>query len=232
MPNPLYTYKQQFQAIQFSISTQFISIWPIDRTLSDATTPGQSGPGSVTIRVTLHSLKLQHYWNITILFFSVISRTLVGGEGVLTLCREAVSVFYSPSRPVIILPLSILRMALSISQGELLRCLSLWLDSKFGFRKFPCSSEVFFSYFFFPVCLFDSVRFQYSSQTLSWFDIPIIRLFLFPTFHYQYSTHLNAKFDSYIKVVYHSCAILRTGAVVNQWRCHETSACGQNDLQS
>ena len=35
-----------FQAIQFSISTQFSSIWPIDRTLSGANTPGQSGPGS------------------------------------------------------------------------------------------------------------------------------------------------------------------------------------------
>ena len=35
-----------FQAIQFSISTQFSSIWPIDRTLSDTTTPDQSGPGS------------------------------------------------------------------------------------------------------------------------------------------------------------------------------------------
>ena len=35
-----------FQAIQFSISMQFSSIWPIDRTLSGATTPGQSGPGS------------------------------------------------------------------------------------------------------------------------------------------------------------------------------------------
>ena len=34
------------QAIQFSISTRFISIWPIDRGLSGATTPGQSGPGS------------------------------------------------------------------------------------------------------------------------------------------------------------------------------------------
>ena len=28
------------------MSTQFSSIWPIDRTLSGATTPGQSGPGS------------------------------------------------------------------------------------------------------------------------------------------------------------------------------------------
>ena len=35
-----------FQTIQFSISTQFSSIWPIDRTLSGATTPGQSEPGS------------------------------------------------------------------------------------------------------------------------------------------------------------------------------------------
>ena len=36
----------RFQTIQFSISTQFSSIWPIDRTLSDITTPGQSWPGS------------------------------------------------------------------------------------------------------------------------------------------------------------------------------------------
>ena len=35
-----------FQVIQFSISTQFSSVWLIDRTLSGATTPGQSGLGS------------------------------------------------------------------------------------------------------------------------------------------------------------------------------------------
>ena len=35
-----------FQTIQFSISTLFSSIWPIDRTLSGATNPGQSGSGS------------------------------------------------------------------------------------------------------------------------------------------------------------------------------------------
>ena len=39
-----------FQVIQFSISTQFSSIWPIDRTLSDATTLGHSGPGSMAIK--------------------------------------------------------------------------------------------------------------------------------------------------------------------------------------
>ena len=35
-----------FQTIPFSISTQFRSIWPIDRTLLGAITPDQSGPGS------------------------------------------------------------------------------------------------------------------------------------------------------------------------------------------
>ena len=35
-----------FQAIQFSVSTQFSSIWPIDSTLSGTTTPGQIGPVS------------------------------------------------------------------------------------------------------------------------------------------------------------------------------------------
>ena len=34
------------QPIQFNNSTQFSSIWPIDRTLSGATTPSQSGPWS------------------------------------------------------------------------------------------------------------------------------------------------------------------------------------------
>ena len=49
---------------------------------------------------TPHSLKLQHYWNLTIRLFSVISWTLVGG--VLSLCWEAVSVFWSPSRLALI----------------------------------------------------------------------------------------------------------------------------------
>ena len=35
-----------FQTIQFSISTLFSSIWPIDRNLLGVTTPGQSEPGS------------------------------------------------------------------------------------------------------------------------------------------------------------------------------------------
>ena len=43
-----------FQTIQFSISTQFSSIWPIDMTLLGATTLGQSGTGSNGSEVVLH----------------------------------------------------------------------------------------------------------------------------------------------------------------------------------
>ena len=34
-----------FQTMHFSISTQFSSVWPMDRTLSCTTTTGQSAPG-------------------------------------------------------------------------------------------------------------------------------------------------------------------------------------------
>ena len=44
----------QFQTIQYRISTQFSSIQPIDRALSGATTPGQSGPGSDGNEGVLH----------------------------------------------------------------------------------------------------------------------------------------------------------------------------------
>ena len=49
MPYPfLYIQIVLFQMIQFHISILFISIQPIDRTLSGAATLGQSGPGSIT----------------------------------------------------------------------------------------------------------------------------------------------------------------------------------------
>ena len=47
-------------------------------------------------RSTLHSPKLQHYWNLTIRLLSFISRTLI--RGVLPLCRDPVALFYSPNR--------------------------------------------------------------------------------------------------------------------------------------
>ena len=67
------------QTIQFSIRTQG-SIYRSNRTkLSGASTLGQSGPGSNSNEgCTLHFLKLQHYWNLTIRLFNVISRTFVG----------------------------------------------------------------------------------------------------------------------------------------------------------
>ena len=44
----------QFQTIQFSISTQFSSILPIDKTLLGDITLGQSGPGSDGNERVLH----------------------------------------------------------------------------------------------------------------------------------------------------------------------------------
>ena len=82
-----------FQTIQFSISTQFSSILTIDRTLSGVTTAGQSVPGSDGNKGVL---RISQSSSITIRLFNVISWTLV--ERVLQLCRDAVSVFCSPSR--------------------------------------------------------------------------------------------------------------------------------------
>ena len=64
-----------FQTIRFSIRTQFSSIWTIDRALSGATTPGQSGPESdVSEKGTPHSR------GVAIRLLSFIIRTLVGGS--------------------------------------------------------------------------------------------------------------------------------------------------------
>ena len=46
-------------------------------------------------RVSSHSLKLKHCWSLSIRFFKVIYRTLIGG--LLPLYRDAISAFYSPS---------------------------------------------------------------------------------------------------------------------------------------
>ena len=90
--NYLHTFKCQtvlLQIIQFSMSTQFISIWSIVRTLSGATTPGQSGPGSDgnkgVFRITQSS-------SITIRLLRVISRhSLVGGSYFAALIRSVYS---------------------------------------------------------------------------------------------------------------------------------------------
>ena len=83
-----------FQTIQFGVITQSSFIWPIDRTLIRCY---HSRPGWTweqwQWKGTPNSPKLQHYWSLTIRLLIVISRTLM--QGVLPLCRDAVSVFYS-----------------------------------------------------------------------------------------------------------------------------------------
>ena len=55
IPNPFLSPETVlFQAIQFSISTLFSSISFIDKTLSDVTTSGQSGPGGDGNKGVLH----------------------------------------------------------------------------------------------------------------------------------------------------------------------------------
>ena len=87
-----------FQTIQFSPSTQFSSIRSIDRTLSVATTLGLSGPRSDgnegLLCIPLNSSITRT--SLSDCFVSYPGHCLE--LGVLSLCREAVSVFYSPSR--------------------------------------------------------------------------------------------------------------------------------------
>ena len=78
------------------MSIQFSSIWRIHRTLSDATTPGQSGPGS---NGNEGVLRISESSSITGTsppdrLVSYLGHLL--GMGVLPLCRDAVSVFYCP----------------------------------------------------------------------------------------------------------------------------------------
>ena len=73
------------------------SIRPMDGTLTGTTTPGQSGHRSNDNKGALHILQ---DWSLTIRC-SLVSypRHSVGGEKVfLPLCRDAVSIFYSPSQ--------------------------------------------------------------------------------------------------------------------------------------
>ena len=83
-----------FQIIQFSISTQISSIRPIDRTLPGSTTPGQSGPGRYSAFPKAPALLELHHRIV-----SCYTRDTRWGKA-LPLCRDAVGIFYSPSRLV------------------------------------------------------------------------------------------------------------------------------------
>ena len=84
--------------IEFSISSQFSSIWLIDRTLLGATTLGQNGPGSGGNEGLLHipqRSSITGGWPSNCL----VSYIQVTRSGVLTLCRDAACVFILQPQP-------------------------------------------------------------------------------------------------------------------------------------
>ena len=78
------------------MSGQFNSILLIDRTLTGATSPGQSGPGSDGNEGVLHITQSSSIIGTSPSDCSV-SYPGQSWEGVLPLCGEAVGVFYGPS---------------------------------------------------------------------------------------------------------------------------------------
>ena len=86
------------QTIQFSIRTQFSSNQPTDGALSGASTQRPNVPGSDDNKGVLRIHRSSSITGASEKVFSFISRTLV--VGVLPLCRDAVGVFYIPSRLV------------------------------------------------------------------------------------------------------------------------------------
>ena len=127
----------------------FSSIWPINRTLSSATTLGQSGPGSNGNEVVL-SIPQSSSITGTSPTNYLISYPGHSLEEVLPLCRSAVGVFYSPCR------LGNIRKGIL----ENFYCLSL-----FSSRVFPSSRCLFFFLFFSLACSF--YRSLYSFLSLS-----------------------------------------------------------------
>ena len=95
------------KTVQFSMNTQFKCknsklsklqlsyIWLIDRTLSAATTPGQSGPGSNGNEGVFHIPQSSR--NIGTSSSDCIQDTR-WGSWVLPHCKDAVGVFYSPNQ--------------------------------------------------------------------------------------------------------------------------------------
>ena len=86
-----------FATIQFSICTLFSSIWPLYRTLSDATTPCKSGPGSDGNKEVLRISKSSST-NGTLPSDRLVAYPGHSSVEFLPLCRDAVGVFYRNRR--------------------------------------------------------------------------------------------------------------------------------------
>ena len=118
-----------FQAIQFSISTHFSFVWPINRTLSDANTPSQRGPGSSCNEEVLRISQSSSITETSPSEF-LVSHPWYSFGGVLHFCREEVGIFYGPSRQ---------------DKRTLNNCINIWihkitLKSLFVFRIEQCLS--------------------------------------------------------------------------------------------
>ena len=87
----------QFLKIQFCISIQFSSIWPIDRTLLVATTPAQSEPVSDSNEGVLFFFQSSSNYG-TSPAYCFVSYNKDTCLRVLPFCRGVVAIFYSPSR--------------------------------------------------------------------------------------------------------------------------------------
>ena len=88
-----------FQTIQFSISTLFSSIWPIDRSLSIATTKQPKWPGSNGNEGVLRISQSSSITGTSPSDFLVSypgHSLVVVVVGFLPLCKGAVGIFYSP----------------------------------------------------------------------------------------------------------------------------------------
>ena len=86
-----------FQAIQFRIRAYFNSIWPIDRILSCATTLGQTESGSDGNESVL-CIPLSSWITRASPSDCLMSYPGHSLGGFLLLCKDAVGVFYSPTR--------------------------------------------------------------------------------------------------------------------------------------
>ena len=85
---------KEISTIQSRISTQFSSVWPIDRALSGTTTPNHSGPGSDVNEGVLCIPQSSSITEASPLDCLMSYRGHSFGE-VLPLCRDSVDVFYS-----------------------------------------------------------------------------------------------------------------------------------------